>query len=254
MLHRALAGQRITDFDLRVPGSATIDLRGRTVDEVVPRGKHLLHRIGDATLHSHLKMEGEWRLYRPGQRWNAPAFRARAIIGTETVQAVGFDLAEVRVVPRADEHTLVDYLGPDPLGPDWDPTEAAARVGADPRAVHVALLDQRNVAGFGNEYANELLFLRGLDPRTPATEVDATALIALGARLLQANRDRPRRVFTGDARPGRTTWVFGRERRPCRRCGTPVQELHLGADPTKLRNLFWCPHCQPPIAADHSAE
>lgn len=249
-LNGVLAGAELARFDLRVPGSATVDLRGQRVHEVVPRGKHLLHRIGAFTLHSHLKMEGRWDVYRPGERWRRQAFTARAILGVDEGPAgahdtVGFDLAMVEVVPTAEEHRLVGHLGPDPLSPDWDAAEAAQRVGADPRPVHVALLDQRNVAGFGNEYANELCFVRGIHPRTPATEVDAAALVDLGARMIRANRDRRDRTFTGDTRPGGGTWVYGRDRRPCRRCGTTIRRTELGADPTRERIVFWCPVCQP---------
>ena len=243
-LDQALRAQPVTRFDLRVPGAATVDLTGRSMQEVVPRGKHLLMRIGDHTLHSHLRMDGSWRLYRTGERWRHPAFKTRAIVGTAAREAVGIDIAEVKVVATRDEHTLVGHLGPDPLADDWDAAEAARRLGADPRSIHVALLDQRNVAGFGNEYAAELLFLRGIRPETPTPDVDVAALLDLGARTIRANRDRPDRTFTGDARPGRTDWIYGRAGRPCRRCGTLIQRGELGADPTRERVTFWCPSCQ----------
>lgn len=248
-LHGALAGAEVARFDVRVPGSATADLRGEVVREVVPRGKHLLHRIGAHTLHSHLKMEGRWDLYVPGARWRRPAFRARAVVGVDdgpigARDAVGFDLAMVEVLPARDEERVVGHLGPDPLADDWDAAEAARRLGGDPRPVHVALLDQRNVAGFGNEYANEMLFVRGVLPTTPATETDTLALVELGARMIRSNVVRADRTFTGDTRPGRTTWVYRREGRPCRRCGALVRGGALGADPTSERILFWCPSCQ----------
>lgn len=243
-LHDALAGAEVTRFDIRVPGSATADLSGETVREVVPRGKHLLERIGDWTVHSHLRMEGEWHLYGRGEKWRKPAFRARAIIGTAAHESVGFDLAMVEVLPTRDEERIVGHLGPDPLAADWDPAEAARRLAADERPVHVALLDQRNVAGFGNEYANEMLFVRGILPTTPAAQTDAAALVDLGARMIRANADRVDRTFTGDARAGRTTWVYRRENRPCRRCGTLIRAGSLGALPTSERNTFWCPSCQ----------
>lgn len=243
-LHRALAGRTLTDFDLRVPEFATVDLTGLTVREVVPRGKHILHRIGDLTLHSHLRMEGTWQIYRPGARWRRPAFQARAVVAAADVQTVGFDLAEVAVIDTAHEDELVGHLGPDPLSETWDPGEAARRVAADDRAIHVALLDQRNVAGFGNVYATEMLFVRGIDPHRPGTEVDAAALIDTGARMIRANRDRSRRVFTGEDRPGRNTWVHGRDGKACRRCGTPLRMARIGADPTRLRDAVWCVNCQ----------
>ena len=249
-LGAVLAGAEVTRFDIRVPGSATADLRGRTVHGVEARGKHLLHRIGEHTLHSHLRMEGEWHAYRAGERWRKPAFKARAIVGvTEGPRGawdtVGFDLAMVEVLPTGDEDRVVGHLGPDPLGRDWDLAEAAARVGADPRPIHVALQDQRHVAGFGNEYASELLFLRGVHPERPACDVDALALLELGARTIRRNVRLPVRVFTGDSRRGHERWVYGREGRPCRRCGTPVRRGALGADPTRERVVYWCPRCQP---------
>lgn len=243
-LDEALAGHEVTRFELRVPRAATVDLRDRIVHEVVPRGKHLLMRIGEHTLHSHLRMEGAWRVYRPGEKWRHPAFKVRAIVGTANREAVGIDLAEVKVVATRDEHELVGHLGPDPLSDQWDPHEAARRLGSDTRSIHVALLDQRNVAGFGNEYAAELLFLRGIRPETPTAEVDVAALLDLGARTIRANRDRVDRTFTGDARRGFTDWVYGRAGRPCRRCGALIRRGELGADPTRERITFWCPHCQ----------
>ncbi|MFK0403452.1 DNA-formamidopyrimidine glycosylase family protein [Microbacterium sp. NPDC090225] len=243
-LDEALAGGTVTRFDLRVPRFATADLTGQTVHGVDPRGKHLLMRIGDSILHSHLRMDGAWFVYRPGEKWRHPAFKVRAIVATAEHEAVGVDIAEIELVPTRDEDDLVGYLGPDPLSAEWDPAEAARRLSADARSIHVALLDQRNVAGFGNEYAAELLFLRGILPTTPATEVDAPALLGLGTRTIRANRDRRNRTFTGVDRPGQGTWVYGRAGRPCRRCGTPIRRGEQGADPTRERITFWCPVCQ----------
>ncbi|KQZ86298.1 DNA glycosylase [Microbacterium sp. Root166] len=248
-LNDALAGAEVTRFELRVPQAATVDLTGSTVHDVVPRGKHLLHRIGDYTLHTHLKMEGEWHVYRRGERWRNAAFKARAVIGARAPdgtewETVGFDLADISVVPTTHEDQLVGHLGPDPLADTWDPAEAVRRLSADTRAVHVAIQDQRNIAGFGNEYANEILFVRGILPTTPADETDAAAVVDLGARMIRANRNRSRRTFTGEDRPGRSTWVYGREGRPCRRCGTLIRGGSLGADPTRERIVFWCPVCQ----------
>lgn len=243
-LDEALAGAEVTRFDLRVPQAANVDLRGQRVLGAAARGKHLLLRIGDSTVHSHLRMDGAWFLYRPGEKWRHPAFKVRAVVGTAEREAVGVDLAEIEVVPTHEEDRLVGHLGPDPLAEDWDSQEAARRLGADARSIHVALLDQRNVAGFGNEYAAELLFLRGVLPTTPTPDVDVAALLDLGVRTIRANRNRPDRTFTGVSRAGATTWVYGRAGRPCRRCGTHIQKGRLGADPTRERVTFWCPSCQ----------
>ncbi len=243
-LHAALAGHDVVRFDIRVPGSATADLTAQKVHAAVSRGKHLLIRIGDHTLHSHLKMEGEWHLYRPGERWRKPGHTARAIVGVRSAEAVGFDLAMVEVLPTRDEHRVVGHLGPDLLGPDWNAGEAARRLAADDRGIHVAVQDQRNIAGLGNEYANELLFVRGVLPTTPANLVDPVALIDTASRMIRANRDRPRRTFTGDTRRGHQRWVYRRAGKPCLRCGTLIETTQLGADPTAERIVFWCPNCQ----------
>ncbi|GAB3595412.1 DNA-formamidopyrimidine glycosylase family protein [Microbacterium tumbae] len=243
-LDEALAGRTATRFGLRVPRAATADLTGEPIRGCTARGKHLLLRIGEHTLHSHLRMDGAWFLYRPGERWRHPAFTVRAIVGTAAWDAVGVDIAEIQLIPTGEEALLLGHLGPDPLAEDWDAVEAARRLSADPRSIHVALLDQRNVAGFGNEYAAELLFLRGILPTTPAADVDAAALLGLGARTIRANRDRPDRTFTGVALRGRTDWVYGRTGHPCRRCGTTILRGKQGADPTRERITFWCPRCQ----------
>ncbi|MFS0895501.1 DNA-formamidopyrimidine glycosylase family protein [Microbacterium sp. 179-I 3D3 NHS] len=243
-LDEALAGAEVTRFDLRVPRFATLDLTGQRVHAVVPRGKHLLMRIGEHTLHSHLKMDGAWFTYRPGEKWRHPAFKVRAIVGTASREAVGVDIAEIEVVATRDEHELVGHLGPDPLAADWDAAEAIRRLSRDDRSIHVALLDQRNVAGFGNVYAAELLFLRGILPTTPTPEVDLAPLLDMGVRSIRANRDRRNRIFTGVDRPGQGTWVYGRDRKPCRRCGALIRSGELGADPTRERITFWCPVCQ----------
>ncbi|TPW71692.1 DNA-formamidopyrimidine glycosylase family protein [Schumannella sp. 10F1B-5-1] len=244
--NRALAGQVLTASDLRVPRFATADLSGETVHEVVARGKHLLHRIGDFTLHTHLKMEGIWRVYSPGQKWQRPAHQARVILSTSALQSVGFALGIVELIRRDEEEATVGYLGPDLLGPDWDAVVAEQNLRADAeRPAFVAVLDQRNLAGLGNVYANELLFLRGIDPHRPMGEVDdIPGLIDLAHRLITINRDRMERITTGDARPGNRTWVYGRRGRPCRRCGTRIRQGELGADELTERVVYSCPHCQ----------
>ena len=244
-LNDALAGSLLTGCDIRVPAFATVDLTGETVHEVVSRGKHLLARIGEDTLHSHLKMEGSWRVYRAGQRWGRPAFEARVVLQTAHVQAVGFALAEVKVVPRSQEHELVGHLGPDLLGDDWNPDEAVRRLDAQPDApIAVALLDQRNLAGLGNVYVNELCFLRGMLPTRPVADVDLRAAVDLAHRLITANRDRPERTTTGDLRRGNRLWVYGRAGEPCRRCGTRIRHTRLGRTELELRETYDCPHCQ----------
>jgi endonuclease-8 len=244
-LNSVLAGTVLTRCDIRVPAFATVDLTGETVHEVVSRGKHLLMRVGEYTMHSHLKMEGTWHIYHAGSRWYRPEWQARAILANERYETVGFQLGTLNVVKRADEDSLVGYLGPDLLGPDWNAELALANLRRDPqREIGLALLDQRNLAGLGNVYRAELCFLRGLLPTRPVAEVnELEKTVELAKRLLEANKDRPARTTTGKLR-GETAWVYGREGRPCFRCGTTIEWGELGDSSLQLRDVYWCPHCQ----------
>jgi endonuclease-8 len=259
-LHAALAGRPLLRADLRVPQLATVELAGRRLVEVVPRGKHLMARLeGGLTLHSHLRMDGAWHLYAAGERWRGgPAHQVRAVLETEAQTAVGYRLPVLELVPTAEEDGVVGHLGPDLLGPDWDPARALATLAAEGgRPVGEALLDQRNLAGIGNVYVSELCFLRGVTPWTPFGTVGAPEkLVALAKRLLEANKTRPGHITTGDRRRGRTHWVYGREHQPCLRCGTPVRRAEHGvAD--RARVAYWCPRCQrgpAPDSAPHTAQ
>jgi endonuclease-8 len=244
-LHEALAGRVLTRSDVRVPRYATTDLAGRAVIECAARGKHLLTRVeGGITVHTHLRMDGSWRVRPAGDRI-APSHRIRLVLANDTWQAVGYQLGIVEVLPTAREASVVGHLGPDLLGPGWDPAEAARRLRAVPaRAIGEALLDQRNLAGIGNLYKAEVLFLRGVDPWRPAGQVtDLDGLVGLAQRLMDANKERIGQVTTGGWRRGEQTWVYGRGGRPCRRCGTPIRSADQGGD-TSERVTYWCPRCQ----------
>jgi endonuclease VIII len=246
-LDRALRGHALTVSDFRVPEIATVDLTGQVVESTVARGKHLLTRIGtDRTLHTHLKMEGSWHVYRDGSRWRRPAHQARVVLGIEGWTAVGFSLGVTELVPQEEEDRVVGHLGPDLLGPDWDEDEALRRLRAEPsRSVVEALLDQRNLAGIGNMYAAELCFLAGVHPATPVDGVaDLTRLVRRAKAVLEANKERAQQATTGDLRRGRTHWVYPRGGQPCRRCGTQIETGTHGRPP-RDRLTFWCPDCQP---------
>jgi len=251
-LRDVLEGQALRHTDFRVPSYATVDLSGRVVDEVLSRGKHLLIRVGDRTIHSHLKMEGRWDVHPVGTRWRRPAHAARIVLRTDSDEAVGFWLGIAEVIERDRESDAVGHLGPDLLGPDWDADEAVRRLQQQSdRPVFLALLDQRNLAGLGNEYVNELLFIAGLAPTRPVTEVpDLKRLVTRAHQVINANRDRARRTFTGVSRRGQERWVYGRDRDTCRRCGGPIRRGSLGDSPAAQRDTFWCPACQPDQSGD----
>jgi endonuclease VIII len=244
-LHEALAGRALTRSDFRVPRLATADLTGDVVTETVARGKHLLTRTKSGlTIHTHLRMEGTWRV-RPAAEKVRDSHRIRLLLANENWQAIGYQLGVVELIRTSEEAKVTGHLGPDLLGPDWDRDEAVRRLSAEPdRPIGEALLDQRNLAGVGTYFAAEMLFLRGIDPWLSVGEVkNLEALVDLGHRLLDANKTRPGHVTTGDTRPGRESWVYGRSGRPCRRCGTVIRRGEQGP-PGQERLRFWCPACQ----------
>jgi endonuclease-8 len=247
-LDDALGGQRLTATDFRVPQLATTDLAGRNIREVVSRGKHLLTRIDDdLTLHTHFRMDGTWHLYRPGERWRGgPDWQVRVVLSTDTWQAVGYRLPVVDLLARVDEHRVVGHLGPDLLGTDWDLDEAVRRLTAAPdKGIGEALVDQRNLAGIGNLYKAESLFLARVSPWRAVRDVpDLGALVEQARRLLTINRLHPHQVTTGVNRRGQEHWVFERAGKPCRRCRTTVTVATQGAPPFD-RLTYWCPTCQP---------
>ena len=253
-LRAALAGQVIVRSDLRVPAHATADLRGWQVADVVSAGKHLLMRLHQepqgqgVTLHTHLGMDGRWRVYSMRSRPHV-THRTRVILQTATCVAVGNSLPVVELLPTSEEHRIVDRLGPDCLGENWDIDTAVANLAAAPqRNIGHALLDQRNLAGVGNVYRSEVLFLRGIHPRARAGDVaDLHTLVATAADLLTANRERTTRNTTGLLGRGRELFVYGRSGRPCLRCASTVLTADLPADKgeTGQRVVYWCPRCQP---------
>ncbi|HEY7281443.1 MAG TPA: DNA-formamidopyrimidine glycosylase family protein [Actinomycetota bacterium] len=246
-LHERLAGSVLTRTDLRVPALATVDLSGARVERVDSRGKHILMRVdsGD-TVHSHLKMDGAWRIQRTGERLRGRRHDVRAVLVTDRWTAVATLLGVLEMWPTAAEPDHLGHLGPDVLGRDWDPAEALHRLTADPaRPVGDALIDQRVMAGPGNVYRSEICFLRGVDPRTPVGGVrDPAGMVSLTKRLLEANKGHPARVTTGNTREGQRLWVYGRRAEPCRRCGTPIEKITQGEQPED-RVVYRCPSCQP---------
>jgi endonuclease-8 len=248
-LHAALAGRKLITADLRWPSLAAENLVGLEVLEVVAVGKHLLIRLEqNATLHSHLRMEGSWHVHRTGEPWRRPRaeHEIRAILANPEWTAIGHHLGMLDLVATDREDTLVGHLGPDILAPGWDPEIATRRVrdqGARP--IGTVLLDQQVLAGIGTFFMSEAAFLRGVNPWTPTSEVrKLDELVRMAHRLMTVNVDRAVQVTTGNARKGQEAYVHARSGRPCRRCGTTIRVAPLGEPPTE-RPVFWCPHCQP---------
>src|SRR5258705_13281685 len=130
VLRDALAGKTLPRCDIRVPKYATVDLTGQVVDEVISRGKHLFIRIRSASIHSHLKMEGSWKV-NPVSKPSRAGHRIRIILEADDIQAVGIDLGVLEVLDREHDTDVVAHLGPDLLGDEWDPQAAAPNLPVD---------------------------------------------------------------------------------------------------------------------------
>lgn len=244
-LDRALAGEVLERCELRWGLLDGAPLVGRTTLTVVARGKHLLHRVeGGWTLHTHLRMDGSWRVVATGRVRPAELANRhiRAVVGTRAWTCLGLRLGMMDLVATRDEATLVGHLGPDLLGADWDPDRAVANILRRPeRPIAAALLDQRNLAGIGTIFMAEPLFLERVNPWACAGEVPVRAVVERARRLLQ----RSAAAAEGSLRADR--WVHGRAGQPCRRCGTPIRVGAIGTGPDgggPERVVFHCPACQ----------
>jgi endonuclease-8 len=251
-LRAALAGRSVTAFESSWPEVAArgqaLRLVGRTVEAVEPRGKHLLlHFSGGATLHTHLRMTGSWHVYRPESRWRAPAHLARAVVRTEAYVAVCFAAPVVELLTAGElrAHVPLQSLGPDLLAPDFDPALARERLRArNDIEVGDALLDQTALAGIGNVYKSEVLFLCGVNPFRKVAHLPDEVLDRIVATAgVQMKRNLGagiRRTTSGLL--AQALWVYEQGGKPCRRCGTAITRRLQGA---AARSTYWCPGCQP---------
>lgn len=262
-LHRALAGHEVVRFESVLPALTRVHedapITGRTVERVSAAGKHVLMQFtGDLVLRTHMRMNGSWHIYRPGEAWRRPRRDMRIVIGTAAFDAVGFNVPvaeflDRRALARQDD---LRAMGPDLLGEAFDATEAVRRFRARPElAIADALLNQRLAAGAGNVYKSEVLFLCGVNPFARVADVSddhVRAILTTARKHLQANVIDPTsaivtyrgyRRTTRRADPGERLYVYGRAGKPCRRCGTPVQMQPQGPH---ARLTYWCPACQPP--------
>jgi len=256
-LDTALASTTIHSSEFRLPALATVDLSGHVVREVRPYGKHLLFRLDNATtLHTHFRMDGTWHLYRPDERWRGgPMHQVRIVLRTAKSVAVGYRLHDVALVPTAHEGDLIGHLGPDILDDHFDIDEVSDRLDRRGQLTMArALVDQRIVAGIGNIYRCESLFLAGVDPWRTVADVDATtrrACLDAARRLMMGNRDRASQSTTGDER--RAHFVYGRSGRNCYRCGSRISakrspSVNEDSGSANEQVVTWCPTCQPAAA------
>lgn len=262
-LHQALAGHRVTKFDTAYAHLARVNddgpIAGRLIERCEAAGKHVLIVFaGDLILRTHMRMNGSWHLYRHGERWWRGPQAMRVRVDTADWVAVAFDVpvAEFVTAKELASSDPVAALGPDLLKSGFDRDEAIRRVrAAGALPIAQALLDQRLVAGIGNVYKSEVLFLAGVHPDTPASAVPPNGMeqiMDLARRLLNDNvvpgtpgaiqtyRSLRRTDRRSDS--SASLWVYGRAGKPCRKCGTAVQSKKMGLD---ARTTYWCPSCQP---------
>lgn len=253
-LRAVLEGREITAAESAMPQIRRLGvgrLVGQRVAAVEPRGKHLLvwFEPSDLALHTHMMMSGSWHTYRRGERWRKPRHLARVVLHTADSVAVCFSAPVCELLTRAgvQRHPRLSALGPDALAQDVDLAEARRRLDrlAD-QPVGVALADQRVLAGVGNVYRCEVLFVERVDPWARVGDLPAAtrdALLARAVRLLRANvgPGATARVTTGI--PGRADrlHVYGKARRPCPVCSTPIRVARQGP---LARVTYWCANCQ----------
>lgn len=255
-LDSAFRGEQLIRAELRWGSRDGEPLLGASTLQVAARGKHILHRFDNGlTLHSHLRMEGEWRISRAAEAPQPGRFMhrdspVRAVLVASTWAGTGVRLGMLDLVPTRDEHTLVGHLGPDILGDDWDEDVAVTNLAASSASIGAALLDQRNLAGIGTLYSCESLFVERIHPWLAACDMSDTDLrrvVRRAQRQLRANLDHAVQSTTGERRRGHEKYVHARSGRPCRRCGGAITVASVGIPPMQ-RPMYYCPACQGGLA------
>ena len=252
-LRAALLGKAMREFDARRL-SGVRPTPGSVIERVESHGKHL--EIGwedGVVLHTHMRMNGSWHLYRRGELWRKPPHQANVVIETADWEAVCFNAPIVETYRQSLRgwHPQFGRMGPDLTRAGVDVAECVGRIDrfCDPATpLTDVLLDQRIACGVGNVYKSETLWVCSVDPTTPVGALDVHQqmfLISKASELLQANLDRLDRETPG-AHGGLA--VYGRFRKRCFRCGDSIEVARHGEH---ARVTYWCPGCQirlgPPV-------
>ena len=260
-LNRALAGKAVIRFESMLPVLTRVHvdspITGRTIEEVRSVGKHVLVRFSDRlVLRTHMRMNGSWHIYRPGEGWRRPRREMRIVVATSDFEAVGFNIPVAEFIRERDlaRHRELRRLGPDLLSDAFDEADAIARIQARKTTeIGDVLLNQRVMAGMGNVYKSETLFACGVNPFVAAGTLDEEAvrrLVLTARKFLRVNVSTDlaaMTTYTGFRRttrqddPSQRLWVYGRARLACRRCGTAIRVRTQGTD---ARLTYWCPKCQ----------
>lgn len=246
-LQKAIAGRTVRAFRSPLPALAAAGLEGRTITKVEALGKNLLIHFDDGrALHTHLRMTGSWHVYRPGERWFKSERQARAVIETDAFVAVCFNapVVELLAAGGVERHEGLRGLGPDVLKDDFDPLEARRRLRErDDSPIGEALMVQRALAGIGNIYKSETLFVCRANPFAKVAAFDderLDAIVAKARELMMRNVGAGPRT-TRASLDGRRYWVYGRSGRACYACGATIRLLRQG---DAGRTTYYCPRCQ----------
>lgn len=254
-----LTGRTIERVEARGPhlrvARAEERLTGAQVTGVEARGKHLLiYTDRDITVHSHLRMDGAWHLYRVGEPWRKPTRRAWIAIESNGWVAVNFDGPILDLIAPGDlaTHASLARLGPDILvQPFPDHRYLTNMRSVSHEEIGVAVMLQQVVSGIGNIYKCESLFMSGISPWDRVRDLPDSQLLALRATasriMADGVLDQRAITYRGPGAPGK--WVYGRTGRPCRRCGRPIRTADQGPEP---RITWWCETCQQPTTGRNS--
>jgi len=272
-LRKAVLGRIVLRFETSVPEVAAVhrarEVRGRVFAKIEPRGKNLLVVLrrpdstgpaidvpsrldlglfdSDLVLHTHLRMTGSWHIYRPGECWQKPERYMKAVFHTDEFVIPCFSAPVVSLMTAS--QTVRDgsltALGPDAMDDDFDEDHAVRLLSSLEREpIGVALMNQRLMAGVGNVYKSEVLFINRVNPFASVVELPEQSIRGLvieSHRLLVLNRSKGERrtVYRLDER--QLLWVYGRGGQPCRVCGENIGMRRQGLEG---RSTYYCPRCQ----------
>jgi endonuclease-8 len=252
ILDRALAGAIVTRFEPRVASAIrSIALGDVSISKVDAAGKNLLMFFTDGfVLRTHMRMSGNWHLYRHGERWRAHPDHVRVLMATANWVAIAVNVPVVEWVRERDlpHHAPVANLGPDVLKDPFDMDEVIRRARLQPDiAIGEVLLDQTVLAGVGNVFKSEAMFAARISPHTPVARLSddqLRAILAVTVKQMRANAGEHSvgRATTGRMNPSEKLWVYRRADLPCRVCGAIIKARKTGPN---SRSTYWCPACQP---------
>ncbi|MFK7821230.1 MAG: Fpg/Nei family DNA glycosylase [Planctomycetaceae bacterium] len=223
-------------------------LNGTVLNGVEAFGKHLFYEWGQKVVHIHLGLYGKFRRHKLPVPEPRGAVRVRLIGNTYGLDLNGPNCCEL--ITAEEQASIVDRIGPDPLRKDADPDRVWNRISRSRAAIGTLLLNQTVIAGVGNVYRAEILFLLGIHPETPGRELErdefdklwetCSELLKIGVRYNRIIVADPEDVGKPRSRMNRTERLLVYKKPACTRCETPIETSLLGS-----RKMYACPVCQP---------